>query len=1803
MKHLYLIILLLFNYQLVFAQKAASNSPVCIGSTVSLTASGGSSYSWTGPNGFSSNLQNPSIPNATALASGRYTVIIDQKSFTQEVVVGQRPQYPRYMFQEITGAKLSLISVPGLESDYITYAWTGPNGFSSNDKIPVFKGFNENVQGLYKVKITDDYGCIQKDSINIKLTNADCPYSLTALLQSSQTGTSKEIYIASSSPRDYTFCKNTFDKLTIDTTYWGSDVKVTWFKNQQQVSIGTPTIGIDTDGTYSAIVTKGTCRYVSSPINIKLTANTSVLITTSVNSNIICDKNGSITLNGSADGQTVDQNYVNWQWLRNDKPIDNTSRSSITVSDESTYKLVVRDAFCSGISEGFVVKKTNKIEANLSIRTSVLNKYDTREYLVCNDWSDYTYLWVEGAGAKQLFLDGKLIGSYSEWETLVSTDDKFGTFVLKVQNGACEAYDTLTITKGSKATAVPIRNSIMNFDICKNPNEATSYLYMKDYIGGDWSSIWYKDGQEFKTGYGTSMREPGVYQFIAKNSKTGCVAQSQLLTISPAKTPFVYKTFEKKNIKICTGNEYTLSSPECQSTYITQIWKKDGKTISPDTDNPCNLTVSEGGKYWVEWQLQDCTNYSDTVTVEITPTLAQPILSMSCNGTSWQLNAGSSTANTFLWYSKGVYLGATTSPNLPIGQGGNNSYQVVAYTQGSCPSISSFLNVKNILAVEKSMITACSGTPFTLSAQTNLKNIQWSGPNSFTSSNAQFQIPNPSLANSGVYTVKAWDTHIACALTADVSVYVSAVPTMTYVSTLEACEGFTFKFPNPLSLPENKNVSFPAETYELYGPNINQKGTLNTFDVTIPVYNKIYEGTYTLVGYSPYSSCPVKVTTQLKTVSTCKDLQIDQQTLNSLKPPCPNGTFDLPFTLIGDFPSNQQIVAKMEKNGAIITVGTGTSSPVKITIPQWFDIANVWVETSDGSVVSSRRTLTINSVDKNSVPQLLPSLESELISKTNFSGCDSLVLKIANISALALDKSNTQWFYNQTLTTTKDLNYTVKQNKGGQYAVQVAFASGCSLKSEEVNVSFQYIYPPINVYTYNNDNYLYCGRESMTIRASTYNNATYSWSRNDTLIATTKSPTLEINKEGVYKVSMSLGACRSNSETLQINTRKDKLIPVSTYLGDMAVAQPLACNSTNYVLYSSIIEPKSIVFSWLKNDVKIPNVNTENLPVTESGRYRLQVSSGDCFGLSNEVVINNPLVPPTIEFSITTLADDLNRYNSIQPDTISICSGSGINLSFSMFNNLTSEQEKNLVSGTQTWYKDNQVIYVHKYENNTNTTSSFSTNTFSTYSYDWGQAGLQEVGTYKVVVSTKFKDGSSCDFSSKNLTLVWAKDTVGLRFIHSGLSTALYPNVRELRACSNEIRPFEEYIKSTTGRVNVAKYTIQKNNVTVKTTTSLDTLNKFTISEKATYRLIVNYVTGCVAKTQPINYYPNSIKVELRSDYPFYITNDSLKICNTIDDSIESSIYVAASDQFSKNYQYVWYKDNSPIKNTDAHVKQVSEGIYQLKVSSGNCTGESKKIVVYKPKLSLPITPADSAYFCEGKTVELKLPEAKGLRYHWQMNQQEIENATTASLTVNKSGVYRSLVYDEKCWDMSPSVKIGQLPNIPATASISGDQSIDYGKEAKLKVDLGSHAPWTFKLSDGREFTAQKTPFEITVNPLSTTSYTLSEVKNICGTGTVSGTAKVTVLVLGIEEESGIHVEVYPVPASDYLTWKVRTDKPASYDLRLSDTQGRVLEVQHNTARSQAHEGQLNISILPAGVYFLQMTVGGKTFSRKVIKE
>lgn len=73
----------------------ASNSPVCPNNTIQLNASGGTIYHWSGPNGFTSNLQNPTITNATIAHSGTYTCQVSGSgvcdgSFSINVVVGDQ---------------------------------------------------------------------------------------------------------------------------------------------------------------------------------------------------------------------------------------------------------------------------------------------------------------------------------------------------------------------------------------------------------------------------------------------------------------------------------------------------------------------------------------------------------------------------------------------------------------------------------------------------------------------------------------------------------------------------------------------------------------------------------------------------------------------------------------------------------------------------------------------------------------------------------------------------------------------------------------------------------------------------------------------------------------------------------------------------------------------------------------------------------------------------------------------------------------------------------------------------------------------------------------------------------------------------------------------------------------------------------------------------------------------------------------------------------------------------------------------------------------------------------------------------------------------------------------------------------------------------------------------------------------------------------------------------------------------------------------------------------------------------------
>jgi gliding motility-associated-like protein len=96
-----------------------SNSPICLGEDLNLTASGGTGYSWTGPNGFTSNLQNPIIPNTTSLNSGQYACSISgsggcDDTITIDVLIGDttKPIPDVAILPTITGDCNITISAP-----------------------------------------------------------------------------------------------------------------------------------------------------------------------------------------------------------------------------------------------------------------------------------------------------------------------------------------------------------------------------------------------------------------------------------------------------------------------------------------------------------------------------------------------------------------------------------------------------------------------------------------------------------------------------------------------------------------------------------------------------------------------------------------------------------------------------------------------------------------------------------------------------------------------------------------------------------------------------------------------------------------------------------------------------------------------------------------------------------------------------------------------------------------------------------------------------------------------------------------------------------------------------------------------------------------------------------------------------------------------------------------------------------------------------------------------------------------------------------------------------------------------------------------------------------------------------------------------------------------------------------------------------------------------------------------------------------------------------------------------------------
>jgi len=154
---------------------AGSNSPVCVGGSLNLTSSGGTGYSWSGPNGFTSALQNPVINPINLSGSGTYSVTVSDgvcsESNSINVTVNLLP-IPEAGLPQVTcaGNSVTLTASGGG-----TYQWNGGPATAIYTLTPASTA-------TYTVAVTSG-GCTASDSVTVTVNPIFLYSNIVAICQ------------------------------------------------------------------------------------------------------------------------------------------------------------------------------------------------------------------------------------------------------------------------------------------------------------------------------------------------------------------------------------------------------------------------------------------------------------------------------------------------------------------------------------------------------------------------------------------------------------------------------------------------------------------------------------------------------------------------------------------------------------------------------------------------------------------------------------------------------------------------------------------------------------------------------------------------------------------------------------------------------------------------------------------------------------------------------------------------------------------------------------------------------------------------------------------------------------------------------------------------------------------------------------------------------------------------------------------------------------------------------------------------------------------------------------------------------------------------------------------------------------------------------------------------------------------------------------------------------------------------------------------------------------------------------------
>ncbi|MBM2815084.1 MAG: hypothetical protein HW421_1846 [Ignavibacteria bacterium] len=359
------------GYLYVDVKAKASALSLCAGDTLFLFAASkpGASYSWSGPNGYSSVEQNPVIPNSSVAHSGKYKVKVKLKGLSgwDEIYVKVNPQFSVSILGTTTfcdGDSVILIAKPF--GAVTKYKWsTGDSTYS----IKVKKA------GEYSVEIENANGCKAKGTIQI--TTLPLPQvSISQLKPLCKGGTTM------------------FRVITDD-----KNNKISWSTGET-----TDTITISEEKKYSLIVTSQDGCHSSVEFNVKAVQLPTVNITGKTN---ICD--------GAPAELSTDIPFSAYKWSTGE-----TTRN-IIVTKTGSYSVDVTDS--NGCIGNGVVEV--KVAKGIGVRVLGIGFICKGESVKLSADADFAaYLWSSGETSKSIFVNkaGKYFLTVTDTNNCTSSD-------------------------------------------------------------------------------------------------------------------------------------------------------------------------------------------------------------------------------------------------------------------------------------------------------------------------------------------------------------------------------------------------------------------------------------------------------------------------------------------------------------------------------------------------------------------------------------------------------------------------------------------------------------------------------------------------------------------------------------------------------------------------------------------------------------------------------------------------------------------------------------------------------------------------------------------------------------------------------------------------------------------------------------------------------------------------------------------------------------------------------------------------------------------------------------------------------------------------------------------------------------------------------------------------------------------------------------------------------------------------------------------------------------------------------------